>query len=168
MLFEHEVYAILNKLGINTPVHKLIDREEDITHDILSLFSSDKIVLKAIASGLVHKNKAGAVEIVYKDLAFIKYSFSKMRTSLTEAGYTIEGILLIEYIDYTKDLGNEILLGFRESSAFGPVISFSKGGTDAEHFATHFSSPNLILPPINGNWAEALLKSTKIYKKFRN
>ncbi len=166
ILYEHEVYAILTKLGMNTPAHRLIHLEEEITPDILSQFSSEKVVLKAIAPGLVHKNKAGAVNMVHKDLDFIKYSFSKMKNTLMAAGYHVEGILVIEFIHYSKDLGNEILLGFRESNSFGPVISFSKGGTDAEHFATNFSSPNLILPPIDRNWAEALLKSTKIHKKF--
>ncbi len=166
MLYEHEVYTILNKLGITTPVHILVHIEEDITPEVLAHFSSEKIVLKAIAPGLVHKNKAGAVKIVHKDLDFIKYSFSKINTNLAAAGYRVEGVLLVEFIHYSKDLGNEILLGFRESNSFGPVISFSKGGTDAEHFAANFSSPNLILPPIDRNWAEALLKSTKIHKKF--
>jgi 3-hydroxypropionyl-CoA synthetase (ADP-forming) len=75
-------------------------------------------------------------------------------------------VLLVEYVEYSKDLGNEILLGFRESTAFGPVISFSKGGTDAEHFASHFSSPNLILPPLDRQWADALMASTHISGKY--
>ena len=83
-----------------------------------------------------------------------------------EQNIDIEGILLVEYIEYSKDLGNENLLGFRESEAFGPIISFSKGGTDAEHFAEYFSAPNLILAPINRQWAEALQSSTKIQKKY--
>ena len=75
-------------------------------------------------------------------------------------------MLLVEFVPYEKDLGNELLLGFRASEAFGPVISFSKGGSDAEYFATHFSPPNLILPPIDRVWTEALLKSTKIHHKY--
>ena len=74
------------------------------------------------------------------------------------------GFLLVEEVRYSKDLGNEILLGFRESDAFGPVLSFSKGGSDAEHFATHFSPPNLILAPIDREWAYALLASTHIHR----
>ncbi len=165
-LYEHEVYHILSLLGIHIPAYQLILDKDGITPETIGMFSSEKVVLKAIAPNLVHKNNAGAVDIVYKDPAFIKYSCTEMTSALTRAGYRVEGILLVEYIEYSKDLGNEILLGFRESSAFGPVISFSKGGTDAEHFATHFSTPNLILPPIDRNWTEALLKSTKIHKKF--
>jgi acyl-CoA synthetase (NDP forming) len=78
----------------------------------------------------------------------------------------VHGILLVEYVEYTKDLGNELLLGFRESAAFGPVISLSKGGTDAEHFADHFSPPNLILPPLDRQWADAFMASTHISGKY--
>lgn len=86
--------------------------------------------------------------------------------NLQRNGYSIDAILLTEDIEYSKDLGKEILPGFRESDAFGPVISFSKGGTDAEHFAKNFSPPNPILAPINRNWSQALLESTKIQKKY--
>jgi hypothetical protein len=78
----------------------------------------------------------------------------------------IEGLLFDEFIDYSQDLGNENLLGFRESEAFGPVISFSKGGLDAEHFAQYYSPPNLILAPIDRQWAQTLLESTHIQKKY--
>jgi acyl-CoA synthetase (NDP forming) len=165
-LFEHEVYRILSHLDIRVPIHQFIRHEEQITSETLSRFSSSRIVLKVVSRHITHKQKTGGVRQVHKDLDFVKYSCHKMRTAFEERKTDIEGILLVEYIDYSKDLGNENLLGFRESEAFGPVISFSKGGTDAEHFAANFSAPNLILAPINRVWAEALQSSTKIQKKY--
>ncbi len=165
-LFEHEVYAILEELDINIPRHLFIRDERDITNNTLSLFGSEKIVLKAVSEDIPHKYKMGGVVVVYKDLEFVKYSLKKMKASIEKKGYKAHGILIVEYIEYSKDIGNETLLGFRESEAFGPVISFSKGGTDAEHFAANFSPPNLILAPIGRKWAEALLQSTKIQKKY--
>ncbi len=165
-LFEHEVYAILEELDINIPRHLFIRDERDITNNTLSLFGSEKIVLKTVSEDIPHKYKMGGVVIVYKDLEFVKYSLKKMKASIEKKGYKAHGILIVEYIEYSKDIGNETLLGFRESEAFGPVISFSKGGTDAEHFAANFSPPNLILAPIGSKWAEALLQSTKIQKKY--
>ncbi len=167
VLFEYEVYEILSELGIKVPIHIIARDEKDITKSVLSLFSSDRIVLKAVSPQISHKKKAGAISIVYKDIEFVKYSFSKMINRLRKNGLSVEAVMLAEHIDYSKDLGNEILLGFRESEAFGPVISFSKGGTDAEHFASNFSPPNLILAPIDRNWALALLESTKIQKKYK-
>jgi len=166
VLYEHEVYAVLSELGLKTPSHIVVRDQKDITKNTLSLFSNNRIVLKAVSSEITHKKQAGAISIVYKDLDFIKYTFSRMMRNLQRNGYTVDAILLTEYVEYSKDLGNEILLGFRESEAFGPVISFSKGGTDAEHFAKNFSPPNLILAPIDRNWAQALLESTKIHKKY--
>jgi succinyl-CoA synthetase beta subunit len=165
-LFEHEVYGILSKLGVRTPAHIFIKNEKNITANTLSIFSSDRIVLKVAAKGISHKQEAGGVKVVYKDLDFVKYSYNKMRSAIENLGAEVSGILLAEYIEYSKDLGNEILLGFRESEAFGPVISFSKGGTDAEHFVKNFSPPNLILAPIDKQWARALLESTRIQKKY--
>jgi 3-hydroxypropionyl-CoA synthetase (ADP-forming) len=165
-LFEHEVYSILSHLGITTPTHSFVRHEEEITGETLSGFGSSRIVLKVVSRHITHKQKAGGVKAVHKDLDFVRYSFEKMKAAFGNKKIKIEGILLVEYIEYSKDLGNENLLGFRESEAFGPIISFSKGGSDAEHFATYFSAPNLILAPINRQWAEALQSSTKIQKKY--
>ncbi|MEW5815882.1 MAG: acetate--CoA ligase family protein [Spirochaetota bacterium] len=165
-LYEFEVYKILEILGLKTPRYFFARDEADITNYSLSLFGSSKIVLKVVSKSIAHKQKLGGVSIVYKDLEFVRYSFKKMRSVFQSRGQNIEGILLVDYIDYSKDLGNEVLLGFRESESFGPVISFSKGGTDAEHFAANFSAPNLLLPPVDREWASALLLSTKIHEKY--
>ena len=165
-LFEYEVYEILAELRIPTPTYIMARDERDITHSNLAVFSSERIVLKVISGQIAHKQKAGGIKVVYKDLDFVKYSVREMCQSFSDRGIGVQGVLLVEYVEYSKDLGNEILLGFRESMAFGPVISFSKGGSDAEHFAKHFSSPNLILPPLDRQWADALMASTHISRKY--
>ncbi|MFW6181472.1 MAG: acetate--CoA ligase family protein, partial [Spirochaetota bacterium] len=166
-LFEHEVYCILELLGLRVPAYLPVKDEREITADTLARFSTARIVLKALAPGLVHKQRAGGVRVVHKDLEFVRWSCRKMLDELSRQGVEPQGVLLVSFVEYSRDLGNEILLGFRESEAFGPVISFSKGGTDAEHFAANFSPPNLILPPINREWAAALQESTHIQKKYR-
>ncbi len=166
VLLEHEVYEILERLEIPVPAHLLLRRATDLTPGALNLFSTEKVVLKAACGQLTHKQQAGGVQVVHKDFDFIRYSITRMAGNLRKQGYAPEGILVAEHVSYAKDLGNEILLGFRESAAFGPVISFSKGGGDAEHFARFFSPPNLILAPIDRPWAEALLKATHIHKKY--
>ena len=166
VLYEHEVYAVLSKLGLNTPNHFLVRNEKEITDSLLYRFGSEKIVLKIVTPELTHKQEAGGVQMVYKDLEFVRYTFNRMKSEFAARHLKIEGILFVEFIDYSQDLGNESLLGFRESEAFGPVISFSKGGLDAEHFAKYYSPPNLILAPINRQWAQALLESTHIQKKY--
>jgi len=165
-LYEHEVYEVLNHLGMKTPVHILIKEEYQISDNMLSIFNSQKIVLKIVSKDITHKSNEGGVQVVFKDTEFIKYCFTQMKTAIEQKGYHVEGVLLVNYIEYSKEIGNEILLGFRESDSFGPVISFTKGGTDAEHFARCYSAPNLILAPIDRNWAQALLESAKIQEKY--
>jgi hypothetical protein len=166
MLFEHEVYRILTTLGLKTPRAAMIRDVHTITPQTLAPFAGPRIVMKVAAPGMAHKMTAGGVRMVPNDLEFVRYMFTRMVVSVRERGYAPAGVLLVEEIDYSKDLGNEVLLGFRESEAFGPLLSFSKGGSDAEHFARHFSPPNLILAPIDRTWARALLNSTHIYRKY--
>ncbi len=165
-LYEHEVYEILGFLGINTPHHEFLTVKEDINGQLLSRFGSDRIVLKIVSENIIHKKKLGGVRIVHKDTDFVKYSFEKMADDFRKNNYPVKGILLVDFISYSEEIGNETLIGLRETPSFGPVLSFSKGGSDAEHFASRYSPPNLVLPPVNMRWAHDLLSSTEIYKKY--
>lgn len=166
VLFENEVYSILGQLGMQVPAHFLVRKTGEISGRLLSRLGSSKVVMKVVAPSITHKQSLGGVRIVVKDPEFVRYTFDRMMASFRKTGTAVEGILFVEYVEYSKDLGNEVLLGFRESQAFGPVISFSKGGADAEHFARYFSPPNLIMAPIDRQWARALLESTSIQKKY--
>lgn len=166
MLFEHEVYTILSAMGLTVPVHVVVTSQDQITDALLSAFSGEKIVLKVMADEISHKESMGGVKVVSKATQAVLAACEGMAREFDNHGKTVQGILLVQWIPYSRELGNEALLGFRESETFGPVISFSKGGTDAEHFATHFSPPNLILAPIDEQWARALLESTHIYQKY--
>ncbi len=165
-LYEHEVYAILTELGLSVPRHLLASGGEDIGPSTLAQFGSERIVVKVVSPDAPHKQKLGGVKVVYKDLEFVRWTVREMRERFEDRGQRVEGVLLVEFVRYTPALGNETLLGFRESDAFGPVLSFSKGGEDAEHFAAHFSPPNLVLLPVDREWASALLASTHIHKKY--
>jgi 3-hydroxypropionyl-CoA synthetase (ADP-forming) len=165
-LFEHEVYQILNLLNLNVPRHLLVIDPDQIDEQMLDQFGSSTVVLKVVSRDIAHKQKAGGVRVVYKDAPFVRFNCAQMRDHFSRSQARFEGILLVEKISYTHELGNEILLGFRESETFGPVLSFSKGGADAEHFAAHFSPPNLILAPIDRQWSQALLQSTHIHQKY--
>jgi len=165
-LYEYEVYEILESMNLRTPRYQLIRKEEEITRALLSGFGSSRIVMKIVSPRVAHKEKLGGVKVLHKDANFIRFSFQSMIKRFQDQKIPVEGVLLVEYIEYSPELGNEVMIGFRESETFGPVISFSKGGSDAEHFASHFSPPNLVLPPLSREWARALLSSTEIQNKY--
>jgi 3-hydroxypropionyl-CoA synthetase (ADP-forming) len=165
-LYEYEVYQILEAMDLQTPRYQFIKSEKEINRSLLSGFGSSRVVMKIVSPQVAHKEKLGGVKVLHKDIDFLKYSFQAMCERFKEQDIPVAGILLVEFIEYSPELGNEVMIGFRESETFGPVISFSKGGSDAEHFASHFSSPNLVLPPLNRDWARALISSTDIHKKY--
>ena len=165
-LFEHEVYEIINLLGIKTPHYEFITDSKQITGQLLNNFGSDRVVLKIVSESVIHKKKLGGVRIIHKDTEFVKFSFEKMMKDFKDNNFTVTGILIVDFVSYSEEIGNEILIGLRETPSFGPVLSFSKGGADAEHFASRYSPPNLVLPPVTKKWARDLLSSTEIYKKY--
>ncbi len=166
MLFEHEVYAILTGMGLSVPMHSVVSGDAQIDAALLSRFQGKKIVLKVISAEVGHKAKMGGVKVVPRTVEKARCAFNAMARDFEKQGIAMQGALLVQWVRYSRELGNEVLLGFRESETFGPVISFSKGGNDAEHFADHFSPPNLILAPIDEQWARGLMESTHIYQKY--
>jgi 3-hydroxypropionyl-CoA synthetase (ADP-forming) len=133
---------------------------------LLSPFRGRRIVVKVVAGSISHKESLGGVQVAVREVDRVRAVSEQMKADFASRGITIQGVLLVQWVRYSRELGNEVLLGLRQSETFGPVISLSKGGGDAEHFATHFSPPNLILAPIDGQWALALLASTHIYQKY--
>lgn len=166
MLFEHEVYAILEGMGLTAPVHEVVADGAQIDTDLISRFQGKRVVLKVISAQVGHKAKMGGVKVVPRTVEEVCAAFKSMSREFSQQGVEVQGLLLVQWVRYSPELGNEVLLGFRESETFGPVISLSKGGSDAEHFADHFSPPNLILAPIDEQWARGLLESTHIYQKY--
>jgi len=170
-LFEFEVYWILEALGLKVPTYHFISNPDHVTDEILSKFGSSEVVLKVVSRDIPHKGKIGGVKKVFKDRDYVKYMMKKIKEEIISNGNfssppKINGFLITNYIDYTSELGNEILVGIKENIAFGPVISFSKGGNDAEHFAKHYSKPNLRLAPLTKDECLDMIKDTNIHLKY--
>ncbi|MBU0754049.1 MAG: CoA-binding protein, partial [Planctomycetes bacterium] len=129
------------------------------------------IVVKVISRHIPHKRKVHGVAQVTRDPVAVMDAIERMHEEIPlhpsfKTEPDIHGFLLCEYIDYSKELGNEILLGIRENLAFGPLVSISKGGNDAEHFARYYSKPNLMLTPLSVGGARQLLENTRIILKY--
>lgn len=167
-LHEYEAYRILDLLEMETPYYRAVSSPSEITVDLINRFPGDRVVMKIISPHIYHKAKVGGVKIAYRDADFVRFMYDKMidEVEAKVEGARIEGVLITEYVEYSKDLGNESLISCKESFSFGPVVSFSKGGSDAEHFAEHFSAPNLQLAPFRREEAGGLISSTSIYDKY--
>ncbi|MBC7961042.1 MAG: acetate--CoA ligase family protein, partial [Vallitaleaceae bacterium] len=172
-LFEHEVYQILDSVGLATPKYHFIKMGEEVTPEILSRFS-DEVIVKIVSTDIAHKSKVGGVKKVknYEPL-FVQYVLERMKEEVLsyyseDAQPVINGYLIIELVHFKQSIGYEILFGVKEDPSFGPVVTLSKGGDDAEFFAKYYDKANLILPPLSFEEGQKLANSLNIRHKFKS
>lgn len=170
-LYEHEVYGILQTVGLGVPRHRFIRGVEGVTADALAGLGGS-VMLKIVSPGIPHKQKLGGVKRVSAtDPLYVQFVLTRMREEVLshfppEDAPAIAGFLLVEYVPHTQAIGYEVLVGFRHDPAFGPVLTVSKGGDDAEFFAAHYDPANLFLPPLEYARALAFMQSLHIRHKF--
>jgi acyl-CoA synthetase (NDP forming) len=171
VLYEHEVYAILQTIGLGVPRHRFVHDARDATAEILAAVGHT-VMAKIVSPGIPHKQRLGGVKRVSAaDPLYVQFVLTQMREEVSShfaagGAPTVVGFLLVEYVPHTQAIGYETLIGFREDPAFGPVLTVSKGGEDAEFFAAHYDPANLFLPPLEYPDALAFVRSLHIRHKF--
>jgi acyl-CoA synthetase (NDP forming) len=169
-LYEHEVYGVLESVGLCVPRHRFLCGIENADDEVLRSLGRT-LIIKIVSPDVPHKQKLGGVrKVVAADTLDLQGALSRMRDDVLshfpESKPVIAGYLLVEYVPHTEALGYEVLLGFRADPAFGPVLTVSKGGEDAEFFAAHYDPANLFLPPVALEQALAFTRSLHIRYKF--
>ncbi len=170
-LYEFEVYRILQAIGLNVPVFEFVADLKTVDQALLGRFGR-QLVAKIVSPQIPHKQKLGGVQkLKNEDPYYIQYRLERMREEVlahfpSGRQPEIKGFLLVELIDYSPSLGYEHLIGFKEDPAFGPVLTLSKGGDDAEFFAKYFDPANLFLPPFSEQDAGQLVGALNIRHKF--
>ncbi|HEY5586188.1 MAG TPA: acetate--CoA ligase family protein [Ruminiclostridium sp.] len=170
-LYEFEVYQLLKEIGLDVPGFLFIKDPNEVNEVLLKNFKQP-IVVKIVSPQIIHKQKLGGVKIIRNtDPLFVQFVLSRMKEEILshftdEEKPEINGFLITEFIPYTQSLGYEVLLGFKEDFAFGPVLTLSKGGDDAEFFAKYYDSANLFIPPLNFEDAKIMVDALNIKHKF--
>ncbi len=169
-LYEHEVYMALESIGLDVPKFEFIQDVEELTGKMLERFGHD-IVVKIVSSEISHKQKLGGVKVVQnQETLYISYVLDKMKKEVLlhfEEEPKIEGFLIVEFVPHTQSIGYEVLIGSKDDPSFGPILTFSKGGDDAEFFAKYYDPANLFLPPFSYDKAMELVNGLNISHKFR-
>ncbi|GAB1481830.1 acetate--CoA ligase family protein [Treponema sp.] len=170
-LHEFEVYRILEALGLRTPQYAYVKNPEEVDAALLAPFSP-KAIVKIVSPDLAHKSKYGGVRSVnIDDYLYVRYVLNSMRSEVASHFSTseqprIDGFLIAEFVPFTQSLGSELLIGIKEDPAFGPTLTMSKGGDDAEFFAKWYDPANISLAPLSRAEADTLARSLKIRHKF--
>ncbi|HUU37411.1 MAG TPA: acetate--CoA ligase family protein, partial [Candidatus Desulfaltia sp.] len=140
-LLEHEVYALLKRLGIATPRFVFIKKGQKASAAQLTGLKSPRVVLKVVSPQIVHKSDVGGVAFVENKPGPVNRAIIRMRTDVPKkfeaAGKTaadIRGVLVLEKVAYADlGFGSELLVGIRHSREFGPVVTIGLGGLDVEY-----------------------------------
>jgi acyl-CoA synthetase (NDP forming) len=166
-LYEHEIFALLRGMGACVPpVTMFLEKNIESSDEELMSMPGDRVVLKIVSPGIIHKTEVGGVKIIEKsagsirkitgqmladvpekyasmleagsfhDEAYMGLAGEKLRSAIME---DIKGTLLMQYIPCDAEgFGSELIVGLRYSREFGPVIGAGIGGTDTELFAEVF------------------------------
>jgi acyl-CoA synthetase (NDP forming) len=132
-LLETEAQDLVALAGIRVPARIVVDAADPIASLDLDALPGDRVVVKAMAPGLVHKTEVGGVAIVPKTAAAVAAAMRGMAERLAGGGLT--GWSIAEHIDHDLALGGELLVGVRWTDDFGPVVTVAAGGTEAEALA---------------------------------
>lgn len=171
-LYEYEVYQILKSIGLEVPEFAFIDDPLKVDAKMLHKFGRD-IVVKVVSPHIAHKQKLGGVKkVANSEPLFVQFVLTRMKEEVlshfTEGSKPdIKGFLITEFVPHTQAIGYEVLIGFKEDAAFGPVLTLSKGGDDAEFFAKYYDPANLFLPPLNYEDALKMNNTLNIKHKFQ-
>ncbi len=171
-LHEHEVYGVLESLGLSVPKHIFVRDMNEVNGALLGRFSGGALIVKTVSRNLAHNQRYGGVKRVTNlDPLFVRFVLHNMREEVlshfpADSQPTIDGFLIVEFVTFTQALGNEIMIGLKDDPAFGPVVTLTKGGDDAEFFAAHYDAANLLLAPVSYHDAQALTRSLKISTKY--
>jgi len=167
VLFEHEVYYILQQAGASVPRHAFLIPGEDISKRMEKFPKDMRFVMKVVSEHITHKTEAAGLEfnvtaqsvaevmakmreciparysewlIENADAAparYKEYISDKGKLEEKIAG-DIRGFLIVEMMDFHKGFGGEFMIGAKHDPAFGPVVLFGPGGTKSEFFAESF------------------------------
>ncbi|HSQ60668.1 MAG TPA: acetate--CoA ligase family protein [Acidobacteriota bacterium] len=132
-LLETEGKALLDALGIATPPRVILTDPAAASELPERPFDADRVVLKALAPGVLHKTEAGAVRVLPASRDAVMEEIAAMARRLD--GISVEGYLLEKYVPHEATIGREFLLGMRWTPDFGPVVTLGAGGIHAEFLA---------------------------------
>ncbi|EMS81032.1 acetate--CoA ligase family protein [Desulfotignum phosphitoxidans] len=175
VLFEYETYRMLADSGAETPPSfNFIVKGSQPSNEVIDAMPGDKVVLKIVSPGIIHKTEADGVRIVEKKPEKIRSAIRRMMYEVPDAlcdlierqkihspgaysGLTgdalkdavvqdICGVLIVQFMPPdSESFGNELIVGIRYTREFGMVISAGLGGTDTELYAERFRTGQAIV-----------------------
>jgi acetate---CoA ligase (ADP-forming) len=113
------------------------------------------VVLKAVATGLLHKSDAGGVMLCLDGADAVRAGIREIEAAVTAAGHELEGFV----VQPIAADGVELIVGVVHDQSFGPVLACGAGGTTAELI----KDVAVRITPVTDLDAAAMLRSLKTF-----
>lgn len=154
-LYEHEVYNILNLIGILTREYAVINEKTDLKKTLKNY--GPKIVMKISSPDISHKTDVGGIKFLENNPNKIKKEYRDMikEVSEKEPKAKIEGVLITEFLKIEQ----ELLLSMLYDEQFEHFITIGLGGTLTELY----KDVAIRLAPISKGEIKEMLKELKAY-----
>ena len=114
-----------------------------------------EVALKAIASGVLHKSDAGAVQLHLNGRRQVERAAATMAAALAKAGHDVTGFMVQPMVP----AGVEMLVGVVQDQHFGPVLACGAGGTATELL----KDVAVRITPITRGEADRMVRSLKTF-----
>ncbi len=124
VLDELRSLELFDELGLPTVARQVL-RDKPWQHHL-----EGPVAVKLVSPDLPHKTEAGAVSLGVRDQAELDHAIARMHASALryQPDARIEGVLVQPMVSGLA----EVLLGYREDPALGPLITLGVGGRLAE------------------------------------
>jgi acyl-CoA synthetase (NDP forming) len=134
-LLDPEARALVQALGIAVPKAVFLGDESDAPRAVDEL-PGRQVVVRVVATGLLHKTEVGGVSVVPREAEAIRRAMLAMRERLEgEPTMELVGWMVAEFVFHDTGPGGSLLVSARWTDEAGPVVGFGAGGVDAEVLA---------------------------------
>jgi len=151
-LDDRDAFQLLDLLGFRTPHRTFFDADAPLDRLDLASFPGDRVVVKMVSKTIAHKTELGGVLIARRDPEAVRSAIATLR-SRVRAG-VLSGFGVYELVPHEPRLGHELLLGYRHTTDFGPVVVVAPGGTHAEAIASRLAAEGrsaILSPWVHGD-----------------
>jgi acyl-CoA synthetase (NDP forming) len=136
-LLEDEGLPLAAELGLRTPAYVTLDGPDAAYGPDVFELPGERAVVKVLSHTLVHRAHLGGVRVVANEPSAIRQAIQEMEERLPaerrDAGR--RRYLVATHMGSVTGVGTELLLGYRTTREFGPVVTLAPGGGGAETLA---------------------------------
>ncbi|HSG48809.1 MAG TPA: acetate--CoA ligase family protein [Longimicrobiales bacterium] len=129
-LVEDRGLALARAVGLDAPWHRVLAGSGEAESDpgLLEEFPGQKIVVKVLSPRIPHRTEMGGVAVIRRDPWTLSRQLNEWEARFAWAE---PRFLVAEYVSEAPG-GCELLLGYRNTAEFGPVVTVAPGGIQAE------------------------------------